>query len=81
MKTLISLALAGSLATSSAVFAGFSFVRDLEPAINGEVSASGLFPTQAMEDQFNAYVRWTRENGLPLDYALAVTGADAATAE
>lgn len=41
-----------------------AFHKDLEPALNGQVSASGLFPTQAMEDAFHAYLRWTKENGL-----------------
>jgi hypothetical protein len=36
----------------------------LEPCLNGEVSASGLFPTQAMEDEYAAYLGWTRERGL-----------------
>ena len=35
---------------------GSSSHLDLEPCINGGVSASGRFPTQAMEDQFHAYV-------------------------
>jgi hypothetical protein len=38
--------------------------RQLEPALNGEVSASGLFLTQAMEDAFNDYLAWTGEQGL-----------------
>ncbi len=38
--------------------------RQLEPALNGEVSATGLFPTQAMEDAFTDYLAWTREQGL-----------------
>jgi hypothetical protein len=37
---------------------------DLEPAINGAVSATGLFPSQAMEDQFATYLRWTKERGI-----------------
>ena len=37
---------------------------DLEPAINGAVSAQGLFPSQAMEEQFDAYLRWTKGEGL-----------------
>lgn len=41
-----------------------SSARQLEPALNGEVSATGLFPTQAMEDAFNDYLAWTRERGL-----------------
>jgi hypothetical protein len=36
----------------------------LEPAINGEVSRSGLFPTQDMEEAFHAYLDWTKANGL-----------------
>ncbi len=36
----------------------------LEPAINGQVSASGLFPTQEIEDQFNDYLAWTKARGL-----------------
>lgn len=41
-----------------------AFHKDLEPALNGQVSASGRFPTQAMEDAFHEYLRWTKENGL-----------------
>jgi hypothetical protein len=37
---------------------------DLEPAINGQVSANGLFPSQSMEDEFTAYLKWTKEQGL-----------------
>jgi hypothetical protein len=36
----------------------------LEPAINGAVSASGLFPTQGMEDELTTYLRWTKERGI-----------------
>jgi hypothetical protein len=38
--------------------------RQLEPALNGEVSATGLFPSQEMEDAFNEYLVWTRAQGL-----------------
>jgi len=38
--------------------------NELEPAINGQVSASGLFPSQEIEDQFNAYLAWTKAQGL-----------------
>jgi hypothetical protein len=31
-----------------------------EPCIRGDLSASGLFPTQAMEDAFESYLRWTQ---------------------
>jgi hypothetical protein len=37
----------------------------LEPCINGAVSASGAFPTQAMEDQIRAYVAWSGKMGQP----------------
>ena len=37
---------------------------DLESAINGAVSATGLFPTQDMEDAFTDYLRWTKERGI-----------------
>lgn len=37
---------------------------DLEPAINGAVSANGLFPSQAMEEELTAYLRWTKMQGL-----------------
>ena len=42
---------------------------NLDPCVNGMVSHSGLFPTQAMEDQFHAYVAWTQRNGLSLEHA------------
>jgi hypothetical protein len=47
-----------------ATVAAVSSPNDLEPAINGQVSASGLFPTQEMEDQFNDYLAWTKAQGL-----------------
>jgi hypothetical protein len=37
---------------------------DLEPAMNGAVSARGLFPSQAMEEEFSRYLRWAKEQGL-----------------
>ena len=37
---------------------------DLEPALNGAVSASGLFPSQQMEDAFEIYLDWTKSKGL-----------------
>lgn len=36
----------------------------LEASANSEVSASGAFPTQAMEDQFLTYLAWTKTQGL-----------------
>lgn len=62
--------LAGGLAlllistSSQATALDETSARQLEPALNGEVSATGLFPTQAMEDAFNDYLAWTRERGL-----------------
>jgi hypothetical protein len=55
---------------------------ELEPCIRGDVSASGLFPTQAMEDAFESYLRWTQEQRLsPLVAfgSLIVGGSDAGT--
>lgn len=50
-----SLVLAVSLFTSTSTIAtDFS----LEPCINGDVSTSGNFPTQEMEDQVYAYLDW-----------------------
>lgn len=37
---------------------------DLEPAINGQVSQRGTFPSQEMEAQFDAYLAWTKAHGL-----------------
>jgi len=51
-KTLI---LAFSLLCSGSLMAGD---LDLEPCINGGVSSSGSFPTQDMEDQIHAYLKW-----------------------
>ncbi len=45
-------------------------VPSLDGVLNGQVSATGRFPTQAMEDQFNAYLSWVEREGLTKDYAL-----------
>ena len=37
---------------------------DLEPTVNGAVSANGLFPSQTMEEEFAVYLRWAKEKGL-----------------
>jgi hypothetical protein len=42
----------------------------LDACLNGDVSASGRFPTQAMEDQYNAYVAWVAENNLDVTHAI-----------
>jgi hypothetical protein len=40
-------------------------VPSLDPCVNARVSMSGLFPSQEMEDQFAAYLQWTKDQGLP----------------
>jgi hypothetical protein len=47
---------------------------DLEPCVNGAVSARGTFPTQAMEEQVNAYLAWSEKTGRP--YYLFQVAAD-----
>jgi hypothetical protein len=37
----------------------------LEPCINGAVSPSGTFPSQAMEEQIDAYIAWSGKTGQP----------------
>ena len=37
---------------------------DLEPAINGAVSATGLFPSQVMEEEFMSYMHWVKAQGM-----------------
>jgi hypothetical protein len=51
---------AGPRAAETPIAAG----NDLEPAINGQVSHRGIFPSQEMEDQFSAYLAWTKAQGL-----------------
>ncbi|MGB8145083.1 MAG: hypothetical protein WCF05_07930, partial [Chromatiaceae bacterium] len=51
-------------ATTQAAAMDDATARQLEPALNGEVSATGLFPSQAMEDAFNDYLAWTKTEGL-----------------
>jgi hypothetical protein len=46
--------------------------HSLEPCINGAVSASGVFPTQVMEDQIAAYAAWSGRIGQPY-YLFRVT--------
>ena len=58
------LLLATATPTTQAVALDDASARQLEPALNGEVSATGLFPSQAMEDAFTDYLAWTRTEGL-----------------
>lgn len=53
---------------------GGARVMDLEPAINGAVSATGHFPTQAMEDAYNGFIVWTEGHGLSGDAAMKYIG-------
>ena len=45
----------------------------LDPCMNGQVSSSGLFPTQTMEEQFARYLEWTAAEGLDVTFALEPT--------
>jgi hypothetical protein len=49
-------------------------VPALDGVLNGNVSATGRFPTQAMEDQFNAYLAWVEKEGIDKDYAFRLIG-------
>jgi|GEM_PF-4645339 len=51
MKSVTSIFLVLSLAATSAVAGPINDV-DLEPALSGGVSSSGLFPSQAMEERY-----------------------------
>jgi hypothetical protein len=53
--------------------------HSLEPCINGAVSTTGAFPTQAMEDQIKAYVTWSGNIGQPY-YLFKVAGEEFAAA-
>lgn len=41
--------------------AAFATDLSLEPCINADVSSSGNFPSQEMEDQVYAYLEWRSE--------------------
>ncbi len=49
------LAFALLFSSASAVLA---YDSSLEPCMNGDVSATGNFPTQEMENQIRAYLEW-----------------------
>jgi len=51
-------------------------VPSLEPGLNGKVSETGRFPTQAMENQFNAYLTWVEKEQLASDYAFRLIGVN-----
>ena len=48
----------------------------LDPGANGSVSETGIFPSQAMEDQFHAYLAWTEAAGLDITYAFQNVGTN-----
>ena len=52
---------------------GIVSTSELDPCINGQVSTSGLFPTQAMGEQFARYLEWTAAEGLDVTFALEPT--------
>lgn len=49
-------------------------VPSLDGVLNGNVSATGRFPTQAMEDQFHAYLAWVEQEGVDNGYAFKLIG-------
>jgi hypothetical protein len=55
MKFVTSTMLVLMVAATSAVASPFNDI-DLEPALNGGVSASGLFPTQDLEDRYGSAI-------------------------
>ncbi len=74
LKTLTALAVMGTLFTAGSLSAAqpaTATEAKLDPCLNGQVSESGRFPTQAMEDEFNRYLSWVTENGLGIEHALA----------
>jgi len=74
LNMLTALAVMGTLFAAGNVSAAqptTATVANLDPCLNGQVSASGRFPTQAMEDEFNRYLSWVAENGLGIEHALA----------
>lgn len=62
-----------AFSVSAAETGSFNPDLELEPCINGAVSSSGTFPTQAMEDQVNAYLAWSDKTGRPY-YLFQVAG-------
>jgi hypothetical protein len=67
---------ANGLDITHAVAAEIRPVESLDGVLNGNVSATGRFPTQAMEDQFNQYLSWVEQDGLDQDYAFRLNGVN-----
>lgn len=51
-------------------------VHALEPGMDANVSASGRFPSQAMEDQYHAYMTWIEDADLDTLHAFRGVSAD-----
>ncbi len=68
---------AGSLITTLSVQSEEKILYEigLEPCINGGVSKSGIFPTQAMEDELRKIIEWMQKNELDVNktFELAIT--------
>ena len=67
---------ANGLDVTHAVAPEISPVASLDGVLNGNVSATGRFPTQAMEDQFNQYLSWVGQDGLDENYAFRLNGVN-----
>jgi hypothetical protein len=70
LKTLALVAALAAFGNLQAVERNAPEPKNVEAAINGEVSASGRFPTQAMEDEFNRYLDWVAQNDLDVTHAI-----------
>jgi hypothetical protein len=73
LKTLTFVAPLAAFSGLQAQDVGTRSMIELDPCMNGQVSASGLFPTQAMGEQFARYLEWTAEEGLDVTFALEPT--------
>ncbi len=55
MKKTLMVTLLGFTIITGVIHANVMTPNDLEPTINGGVSASGLFPNQELEDRFGTF--------------------------
>lgn len=67
---------ANDLEVTHAVSPEIRPVASLDGVLNGNVSATGRFPTQSMEDQFNEYLTWVERDGLEQNYAFRLNGVN-----
>jgi predicted porin len=70
LKTLALVAALAAFGNAQAVELDGPAMTGLESSIDGKVSATGRFPTQAMEDQFNHYLDWVAQNNLDVTHAI-----------